>query len=192
VQLRRRPPRCLHHFVNHPAKEEGIGLFEIPDRMTTQVLGCRPSFFLTLHAISTIVSRNRNRGARGSTVTLMEYVGRRIRDFRTSYGGGPGISQDALAKALGVATNTVSRWETAVYRPTIEDLDKLARFFGKSILEFFPKEEVRTKRDEKIDSLLRTAKQLKDADVEELRRYAEFRRARNVYAKRPPGRKGKK
>jgi integrase len=77
---------------------------------------------------------------------------------------------------LGVATNTVSRWETAVYRPTIEDLDKLARFFGKSILEFFPKEEVRTKRDEKIDSLLRTAKQLKDADVEELRRYAEFRR----------------
>ena len=69
----------------------------------------------------------------------MEYVGRRIRDFRTSYGGGPGISQDALAKALGVSTNTVSRWETAVYRPTIEDLDKLARFFGKSILEFFPK-----------------------------------------------------
>jgi transcriptional regulator with XRE-family HTH domain len=126
-----------------------------------------------------------------SIMTLMEYVGRRIRDFRTSYGGGTGISQDALAKALGVSTNTVSRWETAVYRPTIEDLDKLARFFGKSILEFFPKEDLRTKRDEKIDALLRTAKQLKDADVEELRRYAEFRRARNVYAKRPLGRKGK-
>jgi transcriptional regulator with XRE-family HTH domain len=124
-------------------------------------------------------------------MTLMEYVGRRIRDLRTSYGGGTGISQDALAKALGVSTNTVSRWETAVYRPTVEDLDKLARFFGKSILEFFPKEQERTKRDEKIDALLRTAKQLKDADVEELRRYAEFRRARNVYTKRPRGRKGK-
>jgi hypothetical protein len=23
-----RPPRCLHHFVSHPAKEEGIGLVE--------------------------------------------------------------------------------------------------------------------------------------------------------------------
>lgn len=125
-------------------------------------------------------------------MTLMEYVGRRIRDFRTSYGGGTGISQDALAKSLGVSTNTISRWETAVYRPTIEDLDKLAGFFGKSILEFFPKQEVRTERDEKIDALLRTAKQLKDADVEELRRYAEFRRARNVYIKRSAGRKGKK
>jgi transcriptional regulator with XRE-family HTH domain len=125
-------------------------------------------------------------------MTLMEYVGQRIRDFRTSYGGGTGISQDALAKALGVATNTVSRWETAIYRPTIEDLDKLARFFGKSILEFFPKEGVRSKRDEKIDALLRTAKQLKDQDVEELRRYAEFRRARDVYTKRSPGRKRKK
>jgi transcriptional regulator with XRE-family HTH domain len=97
-------------------------------------------------------------------MTLMEHVGRRIRDFRTGYGGA-GISQDALAKALGVATNTMSRWETATYRPTIEDLDKLARFFGKSILEFFPKEDIRTKRDEKIDALLRTAKQLKDADA---------------------------
>jgi transcriptional regulator with XRE-family HTH domain len=125
-------------------------------------------------------------------MTLMEYVGQRIRDFRTSYGGGTGISQDALAKALGVATNTVSRWETAVYRPTIEDLDKLARFFGKSILEFFPKEDVRTKRDERIDALLRTAKQLKDADVDELRRYAEFRRARDVYTRRSAGRKAKK
>ena len=125
-------------------------------------------------------------------MTLMEYVGRRIRDFRTSYGGGNGISQDALAKALGVATNTISRWETAVYRPTIEDLEKLARFFGKSIMEFFPKEDVRTERDKKIDALLRTAKQLKDTDVEELRRYAEFRRSRHVYTKRPPGRKGKK
>jgi transcriptional regulator with XRE-family HTH domain len=125
-------------------------------------------------------------------MTLMEYVGQRIRDFRTSYGGGTGISQDALAKALGVATNTISRWETATYRPTIEDLEKLARFFSKSILEFFPRENVRTERDEKIDALLRTAQQLKDADVEELRRYAEFRRARHVYAKRSMGRKAKK
>jgi len=125
-------------------------------------------------------------------MTLTEHVGQRIREFRTSYGGGTGISQDALAEALGVASNTISRWETATYRPTIEDLERLARFFGKSILDFFPKEDVRTERDEKIDALLRTAKQLKDEDVDELRRYAEFRRARHVYTKRPPGRKAKK
>src|SRR6202043_4232524 len=33
----RRPERCLHHFVSHPAKEEGIGLVEVLDRVTMQV-----------------------------------------------------------------------------------------------------------------------------------------------------------
>lgn len=125
-------------------------------------------------------------------MSLTEHVGQRIREFRTSYGGGTGMSQDALSKALGVAPNTVSRWETGTYKPTIEDLDRLARFFGKSIMEFFPKEDVRTERDEKIDALLRTAKQLNDGDVEELKRFAEFRRAQHVYTKKAPGRKAKK
>jgi transcriptional regulator with XRE-family HTH domain len=125
-------------------------------------------------------------------MSLVQHVGQRIREFRTGYGGGTGISQDALAKALGIASNTVSRWETGTYRPTIEDLERLARFLGKSILDFFPKEDVRTERDEKIDALLRTAKQLDDDDVEELKRFAEFRRAQHVYTKRTPGRKAKK
>ena len=34
---RLRPPRCLHHFVSHPAKEEGIGLGEVLDRVTMQL-----------------------------------------------------------------------------------------------------------------------------------------------------------
>src|SRR6267378_3665575 len=34
---RRRPKRCLHHFVSHPAKEEGICLLEVLDRVTMQV-----------------------------------------------------------------------------------------------------------------------------------------------------------
>jgi transcriptional regulator with XRE-family HTH domain len=125
-------------------------------------------------------------------MNLIEYVGQRIREFRTGYGGGTGISQDALAKTLGVASNTVSRWETGTYRPTIEDLERLARFFGKSILDFFPKEGEHTERNERIDALLRTAKQLNDEDVEELRRFAEFRRAQHVYTKRTPGRKARK
>src|SRR6185503_17721270 len=36
--FRRRPKRRLHHFVSHPAKEEGIGLVEVLDRVTMQLL----------------------------------------------------------------------------------------------------------------------------------------------------------
>lgn len=111
---------------------------------------------------------------------LIEYVGDRIRFFRAGYERGRGISQEELAKALGVAPNTISRWETATYRPTLDDLEKLARFFGVSILEFFPQDETTT--DKKVAALLRTAKQLKPEDLEELRRYAEYRQARNLLA----------
>jgi catechol 2,3-dioxygenase-like lactoylglutathione lyase family enzyme len=34
---RRRPPRCLHHLVGHPAEEEGICLSEVLGRVTMQV-----------------------------------------------------------------------------------------------------------------------------------------------------------
>ena len=56
------------------------------------------------------------------TSPLIEHVGQRIKQFRTAYGE-RGISQDALATKIGVATNTISRWETATVRPTIEDTE---------------------------------------------------------------------
>ncbi|MBI4167593.1 MAG: helix-turn-helix transcriptional regulator [Candidatus Aenigmarchaeota archaeon] len=123
-------------------------------------------------------------------MNLFEYVGQRIKDLRANYSEGEGVSQEALANALEVSTNTVSRWETATYRPTLEDLDKLARFFGKSILEFFPPEEAQA--NDQLAALLRAAKQLAPDDIDELRRYAEFRRARSLYrggARPRPGRK---
>jgi transcriptional regulator with XRE-family HTH domain len=113
-------------------------------------------------------------------MNLFEHVGQRIRDLRLNYGSGQGLSQEALARSLGVAANTVSRWETATYRPSLEDLEHLARFFGVSILEFFPPDEVAG--NDQMAALLRTAQQLKPEDLEELRRYAEFRRARSLYA----------
>lgn len=112
-------------------------------------------------------------------MNLMEYVGQRIRELRTKHGGGTGISQEALAKELGVTANTISRWETATYRPTLEDLNRLAGFFGASILAFFPREE--EPRDEGIAALLRAAKHLGQDDLEELRKYADYRRARGSY-----------
>jgi transcriptional regulator with XRE-family HTH domain len=110
-------------------------------------------------------------------MNLFEYIAAKIREFRTQYGG-KGISQETLADAMGVATNTISRWETATYQPTVQDIEKLARFFGKSVLEFFPQE--KPTEDEQLNALLRAAKELDPDDVEELRRYAEFRKARSL------------
>jgi transcriptional regulator with XRE-family HTH domain len=107
---------------------------------------------------------------------LTRYVGERIRELRSSHGGGSGISQEALAKALKTTANTISRWETGTYRPSLEDLDGLSRFFGVSILEFFPKDE--NPVESKVSALLRAAKDLPEADLDELQKYAEFRRAR--------------
>lgn len=107
-------------------------------------------------------------------MNLFEFVGSRIRELRDAYNSGAGLSQQMLAKELEVAPNTISRWETATYHPTLEYLDKVASFFGVSILQFFPSEEA--SKDERLSSLLRAAKQLKEDDLEELLRYAEFRK----------------
>jgi transcriptional regulator with XRE-family HTH domain len=125
--------------------------------------------------------------------TLPQFVGRRIRELRDQYDHGTGISQEALAKKLDTTANTVSRWETATYKPTLEDLEALARFFGVSVLHFFPGEEPSV--DERVKALLRAAQTLPANEIEELRRYAEYRRARHLYrgGGRPsPGRRPKK
>jgi transcriptional regulator with XRE-family HTH domain len=126
---------------------------------------------------------------------LLDHVAARIKDLRVSYNSGEGLSQESLAAHLKVAPNTISRWETGTYRPSLKDLERISRFFGVSVMSFFPQELVDEDEDENIKALLRTARQLHPADVEELRKYAEFRRARGIYQgkTRPKaGRKGGK
>ena len=126
---------------------------------------------------------------------LLDHIAARIRDLRVSYNSGEGLSQESLAISLKVAPNTISRWETGTYRPSVKDLERLSRFFGVSIISFFPSEMVDNEEDENLKALLRTARQLHPSDLEELRKYAEFRRARGIYQgkTRPkPGRKGGK
>ena len=126
---------------------------------------------------------------------LLDHVAARIRDLRVNYNSGEGLSQESLATHLKVAPNTISRWETGTYRPGLKDLERLSRFFGVSMLSFFPSEMIDDEEDESLKALLRTARQLHPADLEELRKYAEFRRARGIYQgkTRPkPGRKGGK
>ena len=126
---------------------------------------------------------------------LLDHVAAKIRDLRVSYNNGEGLSQESLAIHLNVAPNTISRWETGTYRPSLKDLERISRFFGVSIMSFVPDELVDEDEDENLKALLRTARQLHPADLEELRKYAEFRRARSIYQgkTRPqPGRKGGK
>ena len=126
---------------------------------------------------------------------LLDHVAARIKDLRVNYNSGEGLSQESLATNLKVAPNTISRWETGTYRPSLKDLERLSRFFGVSILSFFPQELIDADEDENLKALLRTARQLHPADLEELQKYAEFRRARAIFQgkTRPQlGRKGGK
>jgi transcriptional regulator with XRE-family HTH domain len=122
---------------------------------------------------------------------LLDYVAHQIRELRRNYNSGEGLSQEALANQLKVVPNTISRWETGVYRPGLTDLERLARFFGVSVMNFFPPEEVETE-DQNLMALLRTARQLHPTDLEELRKYAEFRKARSIYKGKTRPKAGRK
>jgi transcriptional regulator with XRE-family HTH domain len=111
---------------------------------------------------------------------MRDYVAQRIRELRVAYGK-KGLSQEELANMMGVATNTISRWETGTYEPTLNDLERLARVLNESILELFPKTNADNPKRAAVDALLRAASELNQSDIDELRRYAEFRKARGLY-----------
>jgi len=110
---------------------------------------------------------------------IYEQVGKQIRELRTTIQG-RGISQEALARAMETTANTVSRWETATYKPSISDLERLARFFGVPITFFFPQPEPSSR----ANSLLNATADLDDENLEEVMLYALFRRARQPLKKR--------
>lgn len=112
-------------------------------------------------------------------MSIVKQVGDRIRELRTGYRG-RGLSQEELATKLSIATNTVSRWETGKYRPSIEDLEMLARFFGISITQLFPEHEPPSKST-KLNALLRGAENLNDDDLSDVQRYLEFVQMRTTY-----------
>lgn len=103
--------------------------------------------------------------------TIYKAIGERIRELRT---GRPDLSQEKLAAALGTTANTVSRWETAAYKPSVADLERVSRYFSVPITVFFPQIDT----DVKLQALLSATGDLDPEDLEEIVRYAEFRRAR--------------
>jgi transcriptional regulator with XRE-family HTH domain len=104
---------------------------------------------------------------------IYEQIGKQIRELRTTLRG-HGISQEELAEAVNTTANTVSRWETATYKPSISDLEKLAGFFGTPITAFFPQPEPKSR----TNALLSATAELDDEDLEEVTLYAQFRRTR--------------
>src|ERR1041385_9299370 len=93
---------------------------------------------------------------------LLDHIAAQIKELRVSYNHGEGLSQEALAIQLKVSANTISRWETGTYRPSVKDVERIARFFGVSMMLFLPDELVDKEEDENLKALLRTARQLQD------------------------------
>ena len=103
---------------------------------------------------------------------LYEAIGAKIRELREGYGG-KGITQEKLAEHMHTSANTISRWETAAYKPSVKDVSNLAEFFGVDISVFFPRTE-----GVRAQAFLSSLGDLCDDDLEELTRYAQFRKAR--------------
>lgn len=108
--------------------------------------------------------------------SVAHYVGKQIRDLRK----GVGFTQDELAAKVGVPSNTVSRWEKAIYKPKLKDLDMLADVFGVTVSAFFPQPETAAP----VATLMRKAKDLPQEDIDALIEFAEFKRAQHLLKKK--------
>lgn len=110
---------------------------------------------------------------------LYTHISATIRALRL----GKGLSQEGLADQVGVPANTISRWETETYKPSAEELDRLARFFKVSISIFFPHAQKDDELPAAVQALLSAMRDLNKQDLDEVTRYAEFRRARRALEK---------
>jgi len=103
---------------------------------------------------------------------LYGFIGKKIHELRQNYGG-KGLNQEDLAREMETTANTISRWETATYKPSAKELHKLAKFFGVTIATFFPEKE-----NPLLQALMSATGELREDDFQELIRYAQFRAAR--------------
>ena len=116
-------------------------------------------------------SKGHNNPEKGYSDQLYTEIGNKIKELRRSR---PDLSQEKLAAAIGTTANTVSRWETGQYKPSVGDLEKISRHFGVSINVFFPANEP----EARLQALLSATGDLEPEDIQEIVRYAEFRRAK--------------
>lgn len=72
----------------------------------------------------------------------MKSQGERIKKLRKN----KGMTQRALAQALGISEQAVSKWEKDISNPSTANLLKIAKIFGVSIAFFYQPEESQSKR----------------------------------------------
>ena len=77
-----------------------------------------------------------NRYQRRKTMDIVKTISEKILGRRRERG----ITQDALAAALGVTYQAVSKWENALACPDVTMLPKIAEYFGISMAELFGEE----------------------------------------------------
>lgn len=111
-------------------------------------------------------------------------VAQRIRELRMSFGG-KGITQAELAQAVNTTKNTISRWESGILKPTLGSVAALARFFGIPVSQMLPQ----TGLTKPLTALLSAVEGLNEEDIEEMTRYALFKRATITKPKNLSGRK---
>lgn len=108
---------------------------------------------------------------------IYDSIGKKIAELRTEFGS-KGLTQEEVAIKLGTTANTISRWEQAIYKPSAEDLHKLANIFGVSISVFFPDMAISSQQR----ALMSATGELNEKDLRELVEYAKFRKARTILA----------
>ena len=76
----------------------------------------------------------------------METIGKKINSLRKE----KNLSQEQLAFELGVARQTVSKWESDAVVPETENLDRICGFFGVDITYLLGKAETASTEDESL------------------------------------------
>ena len=121
------------------------------------------------------------KGMRESEAGFYIALGKSLRQIRTTARGRI-VSQSELAAALKTTPNTISRWESGIYRPSAADLDSIARFFGVPVGLLFPNAEPLSPQA----ALGRIALGLPQNQALEIIHYVEIRRAINTWKGESP------
>lgn len=101
-----------------------------------------------------------------------EYVsmGARLRQAREYLG----VSQEAVAEALGVPRASVSAMESGRRKVSSLELRDLARLYKRPLEWFYGDDAQPIAEDETVTALFRATKNLKPEDKEQVLRFAEF------------------
>jgi transcriptional regulator with XRE-family HTH domain len=101
-----------------------------------------------------------------------EYVamGARLRQAREYLG----LSQEAVAEALGVPRASVSAMESGRRKVSSLELRNLARLYKRPLDWFYTSETEPIAEDETVGALFRATRNLKQEDKEQVLRFAEF------------------